>query len=292
MSGSKVPYDEIACALCTKERIFIMEHKRPPLQKEITSQKIGEGLYCLSSPPVGFKQYLFLGSEKALLVDTGMGIGSLRTVIETITDLPVTVINTHGHPDHAGGNSEFEDTWINPADFDVFEKMASIEFRREDVSHMPGEVDWATLLLPTPPLPKALTDGQTFDLGGRVLSVIFTPGHTHGSLCVYEEATGILVTGDNVQANTTALREWNSATVEDLYESLLKLSKRNVKRLLAGHAPNDNPADLLDRKIACAKKILDGATGEPHEFRGNTTYLFESDGTSIEYMEHHIHSGS
>lgn len=266
-----------------------MEHKRPPMQKEITWTDLGDGIINIATPPVGFQQYLVLGTEKALLVDTGIGIGSLRKVVESITSLPVIVVNTHCHPDHAGGNAEFDPALINPADLDVFQKMATLEFRREDVSRMPGGEEWAAQLQPTGPEPIFASDGQLIDLGGRTLQLIFTPGHTHGSLCVYEEATGVLFTGDNVQANTTALREWNSSTVEEFYESLQKLSKLNVKRILGGHRPNDNPADLLQRKLECAKQVLDGAKGEAHERMGQVTFVYEWKDTSIEYTEKNIH---
>lgn len=266
-----------------------MEHKRPPMQKEVTWTDLGDNIINIATPPVGFQQYLILGNERALLVDTGMGIGSLKAAVEAITSLPVTVVNTHCHPDHAGGNAEFEPALINPADLDVFERMATIEFRRQDVSRMPGGEDWTAQLQPTGPKPVFASDGQTIDLGGRTLQLIFTPGHTHGSLCVYEEATGVLFTGDNVQANTTALREWNSSTVEEFCESLQKLSALKVTRILGGHRPNDNPPELLQRKLECARQILDGARGEEREHMGQTTLLYEWEGTSIEYTNNNIH---
>lgn len=266
-----------------------MEHKRPPMQKEITWTDLGDGIINIATPPVGFQQYLVLGTEKALLVDTGIGIGSIRKVVESITSLPVIVVNTHCHPDHAGGNAEFDPALINPADLDVFQKMATLEFRKEDVSRMPNGEEWISQLQPTGPEPIPASDGQQIDLGGRTLQLIFTPGHTHGSLCVYEEATGVLFTGDNVQANTTALREWNSSTVEEFYESLQKLSKLNIKRILGGHRPNDNPPDLLERKLECAKQVLDGAKGEAREHMGQVTFVYEWKDTSIEYTEKNIH---
>ncbi len=265
-----------------------MERKRPPMQKEITVTDLGDQIYNFSTPPVGFQQYLVLGRDRAALIDTGMGIGSLRKAVEAITKLPVTVINTHCHPDHAGGNAEFAPALINPAELEVFQKMATLEFRIQDVSRMPGGAEWVQQLQPTGPEPVAVEDGQVIDLGGRQLQVIFTPGHTHGSLCVFEEATGVLFTGDNVQANTTTLREWNSSSVEEFYESLQKLSKLPVKRILGGHRPNDNPPDLLQRKLECAEQILNGAQGEEKTRMGMTTYELEWKDTAIEYTKEHL----
>ena len=52
--------------------------------------------------------YLITGSEKALLVDTGLGMGNIRKVVEELTSLPVLVMNTHTHFDHIGGNALFD----------------------------------------------------------------------------------------------------------------------------------------------------------------------------------------
>lgn len=266
-----------------------MEHKRPPLQKEISWTNIGNNIINFSTPPVGFQQYLVLGEDKAALIDTGMGIGSLKAVIEKITALPIIVINTHCHPDHAGGNYEFAPALINPTDLDVFQRMATLEFRQEDVAHMPNGAEFVPHLLPTGPEPVGVKDGEVIDLGGRQLHLIFTPGHTHGSLCVYEPATGILFTGDNVQANTTALKEWNSTTVEEFAESMEKLSKLNVTRILGGHRPNDNPPDLLTRKLECAKQILNGAKGVEKIIRGELCWEHEYEGTAIGYDPNRVY---
>ncbi|MCD8127278.1 MAG: MBL fold metallo-hydrolase [Clostridiales bacterium] len=269
----------------------MMERKAPPMQKEVTWTDLGNGIYNFSSPPVGFQQYLVLGDKRALLVDTGMGIGSLKNAVEQITDLPVTVINTHGHPDHAGGNAEFGPALMCPAEFDVYERMATREFREGDVSHMPNGVSFVPQLLPTGPAPCPVEDGQIIDLGGRTLKVIYTPGHTHGSICIYDEATGGLFTGDNVQARETALREWNSSTVETFRDSLLRLEALHPAKIMGGHQPNVNEPELLGRVLRCAQAILDGAQGEEMQMRGGGTCLsYASEGVSICYTAENIYN--
>lgn len=209
-------------------------------------------------------------------------------IIDGITDLPIVVINTHCHPDHAGGNAEFAPALCNPADLDIFQQMATLEFRQQDVAHMPNGEKFAAQLQPTGPEPIGVEDGHIIDLGGRQLQLIFTPGHTHGSLCVYEAETGILFTGDNVQANTTALTEWNSSTVEEFANSLGKLAKLNITRILGGHKPNDNPPDLLTQKLECAKQILNGVPGTEKIIRGTICLQNEYAGTSISYNPQRI----
>lgn len=77
-----------------------MENRSPRVMiTEPKSIDLGNGIYGILTPPVGFHEYLVLGEEKALLIDTGKGVGSLRKLIDTLTNLPVILVNTHCHPD-------------------------------------------------------------------------------------------------------------------------------------------------------------------------------------------------
>ncbi len=252
-------------------------HPGPPLQKEITVAEIADGVYNFSSPPVGFQQYLVVGEEKALLIDTGIGVGSLKAEVEKITSLPIVVINTHGHPDHAGGNAEFAPAYLCPAEFDVYHKMATLEFRKDDISHMPMGDTFMDSLQPTGPEPVAIEDGAVIDLGGRQVSVLYTPGHTHGSLSVFDPKSGSLFNGDNTNAREVSMTEWNADTVAHYLESLLKMKALNPTRVCTGHKPNILKPDIIDSYIEAARAILDGV--EP--FEGPTRA-----GVFLKYPEH------
>ncbi|MCD8368307.1 MAG: MBL fold metallo-hydrolase [Clostridiales bacterium] len=245
--------------------------KGPPLQKEIEITEIGKGVYNFSSPPVGFQQYLVAGEERALLIDTGIGVGSLKAAVEKITSLPVIVINTHCHPDHAGGNAEFPPAYICPAELEVYHRMASLEFRLEDLSHMPmGATFASTSLQPTGPEPIGIEDGAEIDLGGRILRVLYTPGHTRGSLSVYDPQSGILFAGDNVSTTAVALVEWNAGTVADYCESLQKMEALHPQSICTGHKPNLLPAGTIDPLLSAARAVLDGAAPlESHSRNGD-----------------------
>ena len=70
---------------------------------------VGDSVYAIYEPN-NWQQvisYLIIGSEKALLFDTGMGLDSIKSVVKQLTSLPVTVINSHTHYDHIGGNADF-----------------------------------------------------------------------------------------------------------------------------------------------------------------------------------------
>ena len=262
-----------------------MEGKRKfePL-KEIQVTELGDGIWQFAGPPAGFFFYLVVGDESAILIDSGFGIGSIMEKIRSITDVPVKLLCTHGHPDHGGGSAEFEDVLLCPADFDVYEQMATREFREKDVAHMPGGENFLKILQPTGPAPKPVADGEEIDLGDRTLKVIYTPGHTHGSICVYDSLTHAMFTGDNVQGFETAIREWNSSGIDVYVNSLKRLKEYDISVLYGGHRPNRNDPFQIDKFIACAEDLLNGAEGEEKtSWNGHTSLTYAKDGVQISY---------
>jgi glyoxylase-like metal-dependent hydrolase (beta-lactamase superfamily II) len=192
--------------------------------------------------------YLVEGKEKALLIDTGLGIGRLGPYVRTLTKLPITVVNTHGHPDHAGGNFEFDDIFAHPADFEA------VRFFDHHERRAPQAISFHQA--------KA---GDRFDLGGRTLEVIEVPGHTPGSICLLDAGHKLLFTGDN--DNTLVwlfLKE--SLPLETYLETLQKLKLRadRYETLLPGHG-EPLEKSFLEEQIACAQTILDGScSGKPY----------------------------
>ena len=104
--------------------------------------------------------YLVEGDTKAILIDAGTKIKNLDKLVASITDKPVTLVATHVHPDHTGSAIDyFPEIYINPAD-----TVGIPEF----MPNYKGKVCF-------------LEDGEILDLGGRILEIVFTPGHTPGS---------------------------------------------------------------------------------------------------------------
>lgn len=66
--------------------------------------------------PAGVGSSLIIGKQQAMLIDTGYGFADIRVQVRKITDLPLRVMNTHGHTDHTAGNRFFNKVWMNPAD--------------------------------------------------------------------------------------------------------------------------------------------------------------------------------
>nr|WP_281376554.1 MBL fold metallo-hydrolase [Actinomycetospora corticicola] len=175
--------------------------------------------------PSHVNSWLVAGRDRALLVDTGLGIVPIRPVIETLCPLPVDVVNTHAHVDHVGGNAEFDRVSGSPvptAGVDPAERASYLGWMREvlsaaqayreldhryfhllsadsDPRPLPEGVErWVEPGPASGPEPEPLADGDAIDLGGRTLTVLHTPGHSPDSLCLLDDRDGVLFAGDTV----------------------------------------------------------------------------------------------
>jgi glyoxylase-like metal-dependent hydrolase (beta-lactamase superfamily II) len=233
--------------------------------------------------------YLVAGSEKALLIDTGLGVGDIMKVVRTLTDLPLIVVNTHGHPDHAGGNNQFAEVHAHPDDFGLIgffstpEQKANMRAQAttgvevpEDQLFREAEAATDTKLVP-------VTDGDAFELGGRRLEVISVPGHTKGGICLVEKNLRLLFSGDN---NNTL--EWmfleHSMPLETYLGTLQALEARDdFDTLLPGHGGSLDKG-FISEQIACLRSILDGTCqDEPYTSFAGTGRLCRHQRASIAY---------
>jgi glyoxylase-like metal-dependent hydrolase (beta-lactamase superfamily II) len=146
--------------------------------------------------------YLIAGQRQAILFDTGMGIGDLRRVVSSLTPLPVVVLNSHTHNDHVGDNWQFETVYGVDTDFSRRDAAGSSEDAQQEI--LPGEIcgdlppgfDGAAYRTKPWHITGYLHDGQKFDLGGRTIEVLLTPGHTPDGVTLFDHANGLLFTGD------------------------------------------------------------------------------------------------
>ena len=255
---------------------------RPAPIREFSVEDKGNGIFEITAPPMRFKQYLVVGEEKALLIDTGFGMGSLKAVVDKLTDKPIILVNTHGHPDHGGGNAEFGAPYLHPMDRELYAyKCAAARF--EEASHWP--VEGEVTLQPYESETKPLADGQCFELGGRVVEALYTPGHTAGSMCLYDRLTGALFTGDNTNAHGVFIDNQSPATVTEYLASLKKMKAKNPTVLYTGHMPGAVEPRQIDALIACAEAVLAGNRGEYTEGRMNSGWKIEIDGVSFTYVD-------
>jgi hydroxyacylglutathione hydrolase len=234
--------------------------------------------------------YLVEGTRQALLVDTGVGAAKLADFVKTLTKLPVIVVNTHGHPDHAGGNNLFSRVYADPADFDAIRAQNTPEARRSSAERLAKSATATDLLSPdeagrlAPATLLPLKDGQVFDLGGRTLEVIEQPGHTPGEIVLLDKANRLVIAGDN---NNTLV--WlflpNSRPLEVYLASLKKLKQHagQFDTILPGHG-GPLPASHLDDQIACVEEILGGrCAGEPYQSFAGSARVCKHGGASVAF---------
>lgn len=141
---------------------------------ETTIRSLAPGVYAMDQGMV--RCFLITGCEGALLLDTGAEPCGLPALVRSLTDLPLTVVQTHGDGDHTAGSDQFDKIFAHPAEFDVICKFRPQLWER---------------LLP-------IREGDIFDLGGRVLEVIEAPGHTPGSICLLDRNHRALFAGDTL----------------------------------------------------------------------------------------------
>ena len=239
--------------------------------------------------------YVVIGEKMAAVIDTGIGIGPLRAEIEKITDLPYFIINTHGHPDHAGGNGQFEDKdiYLNSNDIEVYKKMCAVEFRKEDLIRGNGEKAEAVFpyFIEGLPVTKELEEGMIFDLGGRVLSVISAFSHTPGSVCIYDTLSKGLFAGDVLTSTSTWLHLDVCAPLSVYIDAMQRIKEMelDVLKVYPGHLPSPITYDVLDKKITCAQAIYNNPKiGKPVVTFAGEGYMFKQEDTSIIYDPNHI----
>lgn len=244
--------------------------------QNFTAQRLPNGVTEITDLS-GVHCFLVEGRDKALLIDTMTGLRGLPAFVATLTDLPVEVALTHGHMDHAGGVFEFGRCYIHPVDIPMLDGRtlpARVGYVRGQLP--PGEAPEASAFVPDGPVEFVpLKAGDKLDLGGRALEVLHVPGHTRGSLCYLDTASGDFFAGDACNNNTLLMMDV-SATIEEYLEALLALKERqgDIQRFYLFHGPSLQDKSCIDDNIQCCRDILAGTDDRvPVDFLGRPGYL-------------------
>lgn len=230
---------------------------------QCVSWQAADGIYAIQCP--GFLpgpgrlpgwgyvvSYLVLGREKALLIDTGFGVSDLKAYVETLTSLPLLVVNTHVHPDHSGGNAQFGTVYVG--EHETEETDDGVLFYR-----IPGQRDACDAVKRCGSYRfRHLRDGESIDLGERVLRVVEIPGHTRGSIALFDENTHLLLSGDAILKRVF----YGSGVPLSIYRAALEKTKKlPLRDILSAHWPEPLGADFIDKML----RLIDAFDPEQSE---------------------------
>jgi glyoxylase-like metal-dependent hydrolase (beta-lactamase superfamily II)/membrane-bound inhibitor of C-type lysozyme len=168
--------------------------------------RIADGVFAIYEPGQ-FEEvisFLITGNEKALLFDTGLGIGDMKRVVEQLTDRDIVVLNSHTHYDHIGGNHQFEtiygrDTAYTKGRAAGGPPEAVAEFLKEGWVWKPLPAGFVVKEFRSRPfsISHYIDEGDIIDLGGRQLEILSTPGHAPDAICLLDRENRMLLTGDS-----------------------------------------------------------------------------------------------
>ena len=183
--------------------------------------------------------YLLIGRDKALLIDTGLGICNIRDAVAQLTKLPVAAVATHIHWDHIGGHWHFPEFYAHAAELPWLQgafplTMEQLRGMVTDRCDLPEGYDVSHYRFFQGTPARLLQDNDRIDIGSRVLQVFHTPGHSPGHMCFYEPARGWLFTGDLIYKDTL-FAYYPSTDPEAYLHSVERVAALPVSRIFPAH---------------------------------------------------------
>lgn len=207
------------------------------------------------------------GTTRDLMIDTGMGIASLKDAAKHLLDKPVTAVATHTHADHIGGHYEFENCLVHKdeahnlaqpsergtllyADFSNEEvikiRVAGYAIDGDLITALPhAGYDLRSYQINPAPVTEIVEDGDMVDIGSRRFEVLHLPGHSPGSLGLWEASSGTLFSGDALY-DGPLLDEIDGAHIPTYVKTMTRLRDLPVRVVHAGHDPSFGRARLIE----------------------------------------------
>ncbi len=236
------------------------------------------------------QSFLIKGETYSVLLDTGMGIGNIKPVVEQLVDGKVVVVNSHFHFDHVADNHRFDEVYLyNEANaLKMMKAGCSIEEMAYNVEKSmffgepPSSFDQQNYaILPMEPL--LVEDGHVFDLGDRKLQVIHTPGHTQDSIMLWDQANGLLFTGDSLYKGPICLHfhspTYGFSNLKEYIHSMKRIEKLtdSLRCLYCSHNELIAEPSLIKEVIDSLESLVKETHHFPISHRGLHAYDDEDD---------------
>lgn len=233
--------------------------------------------------------FMLIGEKRGLLIDAGCGMYDLKKIADELCDLPYDVAISHGHGDHIGSMASWDRVWLHPADFEdlSLDKLEANTARLKEYPAMmaahgsfeayditPEQIQYPQTLPELIPM----EDGHVFDLGGRKVEVIHTPGHTAGEVVFLDPYSRILFSGDACNVNLGI----RATSINTALAGLLKVKARHQEfdRNFNSHIGYGSdtinrsmPVEVLDECLHIMRSIINGTAqieNRPSPFRPNS----------------------
>lgn len=228
---------------------------------ELTVTKLRDGVWNFTeqAPGTAVDAYLVVGKERAVMIDALQEATGLYAKVRELTDLPLDLLLTHGHFDHAGASTrEFAEAgcsvYMDMADYPTLTEFSDSDLPKDIFTDLP--------------------DGMIFDLGGCVLETVSVPGHTPGSVIFLDRAGKLAYSGDSFGSGPIWLQLPGSlplAKYQEKLESVLeKLEAVPELLLLVGHR-NQSPEEL---RLDYVRDLLDTVKAvRSGELRGEVQHM-------------------
>ncbi len=241
--------------------------------------KIGDGIYQIKYYWLGISNvYMFLvvGGERALLIDTGYSTTNVMKYVRHVTDKPIIPVNTHGHFDHIGGNGVFQKVYLSEKDWRTAREHSDREYLQNMLQHKMDISRIFRMIAKLPAVKKELEESidmenckyvplpseNYFELGNRKVLFLETPGHTQGSICLFDEKTRSLFPGDMLCERGVLLGLDHSTSVEEYKQSVEKTEKfyreHSGKMIFPSHHELPVNENIFSRYRQLCDKIISG----------------------------------
>ncbi len=240
--------------------------ERIPPERWYRTERVGDDVTLIEEPFIkAFYRcniWHVRGRDRDMLVDSGMGVVSLRAHVPLVTERALTAVASHTHFDHIGCHHEFEDRCVHAAEADLLAAptragtLADPYVTEEIFDALPPEPYRSeTYAVRAAPATRLLADGDVVDLGDRRFEVIHTPGHSPGGIALWEAATGILFSGDIVY-DGPLIEDTYHADPLDYRASMRRLLDLPVRVVHGGHFPSyggERHREIVETWLATAE---------------------------------------